>query len=77
MLKRQFLHQEIDVLVHLEAVEIVGVALETHQQPSEGDVGRETPRALAGFVTLDPVLVYICIWSNLIFVFATCKSCRA
>ena len=39
-LKGQFFHEEVDLLVHFEAVQIVGIALKPHEQPAVGSVGR-------------------------------------
>ena len=38
--KRQLLHQQVDVLIHFESVQIVGIALQTHQQSTVRRVSR-------------------------------------
>jgi hypothetical protein len=44
------------MLVDLETVQVVGVALQPHQEPSEGHVrGQSARRFHGGFVTLDAV----------------------
>jgi len=53
-LESEFLHEEVHVLIHLEPMEIVGVALEPHQQPPVADVGAEPPLGPA-LVALYPV----------------------
>lgn len=39
-LEGQFLHEEVHPGVHFEAMQVVGISLETHEQPSIGHVGR-------------------------------------
>lgn len=43
------------MLIHLESVQIVGISLKSHQQPSEGHVGGQTGSLIVRFVTFDPV----------------------
>lgn len=38
-LKRQFLHQQVHALIHFEAVQVVRVAQQPHQQTAERHVG--------------------------------------
>lgn len=40
LLEGQLLHQQVDAGIHLEAVQVVGVSLQPHQQPPVGGVGR-------------------------------------
>lgn len=40
-LESKFLHQQINSLIDLEAVKIVGIALESHEKSSEGNERRE------------------------------------
>ena len=42
-LECEFLHKKVDMLVNLKAVEIVGVPLEPHEEPSVADVRTEPP----------------------------------
>ena len=42
-LESEFLHEEVHMLINLEPVEIVGVALEPHEQAPVADVGAEPP----------------------------------
>ena len=42
-LESEFLHEEVHMLINLEPVEIVGVTLESHQQPPVADVCAESP----------------------------------
>lgn len=39
-LEGQLLHEQVDVVVYLEAVQVVGVSLQAHQQASKGHVRR-------------------------------------
>jgi len=34
-LEGEFLHEQVDVSVHLEAVKIISITLQPHQQPTE------------------------------------------
>lgn len=39
--KGQFLHQKINMIVNFEAVQIVGVTLQSHEKTSKGNVGSQ------------------------------------
>lgn len=41
-LEGEFLHQEVDVRINLEPMQVVGVALQPHQQAAVRDVSRQS-----------------------------------
>ena len=52
--KCQFLHEQVNVLVHLEPVQIVGVTLKSHEETTVRNVGGQSPRGVGwDLVTLN------------------------
>jgi hypothetical protein len=43
-LECKFLHEQVDVLIHLESLQVVGISLQSHQQPSERHVRRSATK---------------------------------